>query len=184
MMWPYSTSSSRVLGIPVAPKIHINLADFAKSDTTLDTTLSDDIWKMIEWLSASTDTTSTDVIRGLLFQALYGRVAYEQLLRHVDKLCVEDDGLNVADEADIRKSVDRATQADLRFVGKANVNRKIKVPQRMFYDLDRQAVKANITLTSYVRGLLFKTLQGEVNYSQWQNARAELENRVKPPSSK
>ena len=183
-MWPYSTSSSRVLGIADPPKIHINLEDFAHSDTTLDTTLSDDIWKMVEWLSASTDSTSTDVVRGLLFQALYGRVAYEQLLKHVKKLTAEDDGSVFAAQGDIIKSVDRATQADLRFVGKATVNRKIKIPKRMLFDLDRQAAKANITLTTYVRGLLFKTLHGEVNYSQWQSARAELEAQVRRPSSK
>lgn len=179
-MWPYSDSSSRVLGVPVTPRIHINLDDFANSDTSLDATLSDDILKMIEWLSVLTDSTSTDVVRGLLFQALYGRVAYEQLQKLVKQMPTENDNAALQ----IRRSVDRGTPADVRFVGKADVNRKIKIPQRMYFDLDRQAAKANITLTAYVRGLLFKALQGEVNYSQWQNARAELENRVKPPSSR
>ena len=203
-MWPFSTSSSRVLSIPETPKIHVQLDGFAKSDKVLDVSLTSDIWQMIEWVSASTDATYLDVVRGLLFQALYGRVAYEQLCDYVrNQPCADDepdpDELSLIlrspergdpsdfvvafdNEKEIRKSVERGTPADLLHIGKSNVNRKLKIPHRMLFDLDRQASKANISLTTYVRGLLFKALQGEVNYTQWQYARTELEVRVKQPS--
>lgn len=194
-----------MIGIPATPKIHIKLDDFATSDKVLEATLTPDIWEMIEWLSESTDTSFIDVVRGLLFQALYGRVAYEQLLDHVRNQSCEDDVRDTLDisticksperreqsdieatwaaENQIKKSPERGTPADLKYVGKSNVNRKLKVPYRMWFDLDRQAAKADMSLTTYVRGLLFKTLQGEVNYTQWQFARAALE-QVKPPSRK
>ena len=205
-MWPFSTSSSRVLDIPDTPKIHVQLEGFAKSDKVLDVTLTPDIWQMIEWLSASTDASYTDVVRGLLFQALYGRVAYEQLCDYVRSKSGADDELDPDElssilrspergdpsdlvvafgtESEIRKSVERGTPADLQHIGKSNVNRKFKIPYRMLFDLDRQASKANISLTTYVRGLLFKALQGEVNYTQWQYARTELEDSIKQPSKR
>ena len=82
-MWPYSTSTSRALDLPVKPKIHINLDDFANSDKVFEATLTSDIWSMVEWLSITTDSTNIDVIKALLFQALYGRIAFEQLREHV-----------------------------------------------------------------------------------------------------
>jgi len=201
-MWPYSTSSSRVIGIPTKPKIHIDLDSFANNDKTLDATLTPDIWAMIEWLSATTDTAYIDVIKALLFQALYGRIAYEQLLAHSEEQNEqeEEDEDHEKDELfslfapivkqeiqpthvylktdEIRQSPDRGTQADLKHVGKSNVRRKLQIPHRMWVDLDRQAAKASMDLAAYVRGLLFKTLQGEVNYNQWQQARSDLESRA------
>jgi hypothetical protein len=203
-MWPYSTNSSRVMGVRANPKIHINLDDFAKGDKVLEATLTSDIWAMVEWLSVTTDSTNIDVIKALLFQALYGRIAYEQLLAHVGQQSIdteEDDEYEVDalfklytaipeqeqkvtvvthNDDQIRKSPERGTPADLKHIGKSNVRRKFEIPHRMWIDLDRQAAKAGKDLSPYVRGLLFKVLQGEVNYNQWQHARAELENKPRP----
>ena len=201
-MWPFSYSGSRVVGVPNKPKIHFDLSSFAKSDKDLDVTLTRDIWSMVEWLCATTDSTHIDVIRALLFRALYGQVAYEQLQEHVHEqqrtealrkaeLIVElkraeseRDAVEVKDSFSIRKSVDRATNADLHHVGKSNVQRKLMIPHRMWFDLDRQASKAGLDLSRYVRGLLFRELQGEVNYNEWQYARSGLIHQVKPPSRK
>lgn len=198
-MWPYSDSSSRVLGVPVTPKIHIKLDDFAKSDKVLEATLTRDIWAMVEWLSARTDSTNIDVVKALLFQALYGRIAYEQLVEHIreqrlaevlkkqdqmNKAAISEKDESIEHMGNIRLSRDRGTTADIAKFGKSNVNRKLLIPLRMWNDLDRQSVKAGVDLSRYVRGLLFKVLQGEVNYNQWQNARDELESQVRPPSRK
>jgi hypothetical protein len=198
-MWPYSTCSSRVIGVPANPKIHINLDDFAKGDKVLEATLTSDIWSMVDWLGVTTDSTNTDVIKALLFQALYGRIAYEQLLEHVrQQQHVEElkkqariDEFEIAEKegrvmhlGEVLFSRGRVTSVDLEHIGKANVNRKLLIPLRMWNDLDRQSAKAGIDRALYVRGLLFKVLQGEVNYNQWQNARAELESQVRPPSRK
>lgn len=198
-MWPYSDSSSRVLGVPVTPKIHIKLDDFAKSDKVLEATLTTDIWAMVEWLSARTDSTNIDVVKALLFQALYGRIAYEQLVEQVreqrlaevlkkldqmNKAAISEKDESIEQMGNIRLSRDRGTTADIAKFGKSNVNRKLLIPLRMWNDLDRQSVKAGVDLSRYVRGLLFKVLQGEVNYNQWQNARDELESQVRPPSRK
>jgi hypothetical protein len=195
-MWPYSTSSSRVMGVPTKLKLHINLDDFAKSDKVFEATLTSDIWAMVEWLGVTTDSTNTDVIKSLLFQALYGRIAYEQLLEHVrqqqhveelkkqariDEFEIAEKEGRVVHLGEALFSRDRVTSVDLEHIGKANVNRKLLIPLRMWNDLDRQSAKAGIDRALYVRGLLFKVLQGEVNYNQWQQARAELENQPKPP---
>ena len=57
-MWPYSTSTSRALDLPVKPKIHINLDDFANSDKVFEATLTSDIWSMVEWLSITPKCTT------------------------------------------------------------------------------------------------------------------------------
>ena len=194
-MWPYSNSSSRALGLPAIPKIHINLDDFAKSEKVFEATLTSDIWAMVEWLSVKTDSTNIDVIKGLLFQALYGRIAYEQLLEHVrqqqhDEELKRQATINEFEIAEkegrvvhleqVLFSRDRVTSVDLEHIGKSNVNRKLLIPLRMWNDLDRQSAKVGIDRALYVRGLLFKVLQGEVNFNQWQQARAEFENQHKP----
>lgn len=201
-MWPYSSSTSRVVEVPTKPKIHIDLDSFSVNDKALDVTLTPDIWSMVEWLSATKDSTNIDVIRALLFQTLYGRVAFEQLQEHVRekrraeklKQAVQAIELEGADQYvakflpdrghAIRFSRDRTTNADLRHVGIANLQRKLQVPSRMWIDLDRQASKAGEDLSRFVRGLLFKALQGEVKYNQWQYARTELDNRIEPPAKK
>jgi macrodomain Ter protein organizer (MatP/YcbG family) len=201
-MWPYSSSTSRVVEVPAKPKIYLDLDSFSVNDKALDVTLTPDIWSMVEWLSATNDSTNIDVIRALLFQTLYGRVAFEQLQEHVREerradalkqavqaLELEDADQHVAELLPdrgraIRFSRDRATNADLRHVGKASLQRKLQLPNRMWYDLDRQAAKAGEDLSRFVRGLLFKALQGEVNYNQWQYARAELDNKIKPSAKK
>jgi primosomal protein N' len=201
-MWPYSSSTSRMVEVPTKPKIHIDLDSFSVNDKALDVTLTPDIWSMVEWLSATNDSTNIDVIRALLFQTLYGRVAFEQLQEHVRekrraealKQAVQAIELEGADQYvaellpdrghAIRFSRARATNADLRHVGIANLQRKLQVPSRMWIDLDRQASKAGEDLSRFVRGLLFKALQGEVNYNQWQFARAELDNKIEPPAKK
>lgn len=202
-MWPFSSATSRVVQAPTEPKIYVDLNSFAVNDKTLDVTLTPDIWSMVVWLSVTTDSTHIDVIRALLFQALYGRVAYEQLLRHVREVrraeslrraaqenelenAEQDNATELIPDGDqeILFSRDRTTPADLRLVGISIVQRKLQVPHRMWFDLDRQASKAGEHLSRYVRGLLFKALQGEVNYNQWQYARAALEDKVKPPAEK
>lgn len=183
------------MGAPTKLKTHINLDDFAKSDKVFEATLTSDIWAMVEWLSIATDSTNIDVIKALLFQALYGRIAYEQLREHVrqqqhveelkkqariDEFEIAEKEGRVVHLGEALFSRDRVTSVDLEHIGKANVNRKLLIPLRMWNDLDRQSAKAGIDRALYVRGLLFKVLQGEVNYNQWQQARSELENQPKP----
>lgn len=201
-MWPFSDSGSHVIGVPNKPKIHVDLTSFAESDKALDVSLTADIWSMVEWLSVVSDSTHIDVVRALLFRALYGHVAYELLLDHVrehrraealreaewiaelSRTNAENGDAEIRHSDNIRKSTCRSTSADLEHIGKSNVQRKLWVPKRMWLDLDRQASKAGTDLSRYVRSLLFRELQGEVNYNQWQYARAELEDRVKPPSTR
>lgn len=179
-MWPFSNSTSRSIQAPIKPKIHIDLASFAESDKALDVTLTPDIWSMVEWLSITSDSTHIDVIRALLFRALYGAVAYEQLVEHVREQ--RKAIAKALATSDILRSPRRSTPADIDHVGRSTIKRKLMVPHRMLFDLDRQSAKAGTDLSRYVRSLLFRELQGEVNYNQWQQARAELEEKVRLPS--
>lgn len=218
-MWPYS-KPSRIVGTPQTPKVRINFDDFARNDKELNAVVSADIWEMIEWLSSHSDTSMVDVIRALLFEGLYGRIAYELLLNHArakhswgkldtsmfqglaEKYAVEEHetpGIEELSETtevetdgtdetitinldEIRMSRARETKVDIEHIGKSDHRRKFSVPHRMWFDLDRQAAKAGIDLAPYVRGLLFRVLNGEVNYEQWQRAREDVSQQLKPPS--
>lgn len=203
-IWPFSNSSSRVVASAQELKIEVDFELFEKNTHQLDVTLSEDIWELIEWLSITTNSTYIDVIRALLFKALYGHIAYEQLIQHCNKKDLADNwqrlsAREIKDLADnrprfsareikdlpdnrLRFSARETTVADIRHTGKSNVNRKLSMPQRMWIDLDRQAVKAQMEPSRYVRNLLIRVLQGEIKYNHWQDDRAELENRVRPPS--
>lgn len=188
-IWPFSNSSSRVVASAQELKIEVDFELFEKNTHQLDVTLTEDIWELIEWLSITTNSTYIDVIRALLFKALYGHIAYEQLIQHCNKKDLADNwqrlsAREIKDLADnrLRFSARETTVADIRHTGKSNVNRKLSMPQRMWIDLDRQAVKAQMEPSRYVRNLLIRVLQGEIKYNHWQDDRAELENRVRPPS--
>lgn len=185
-MWPYLSSTSRIIESPAQPKISVDLDAFGENSKEIDAALSQDIWDVVGWLSVKTDTSRIDVLRALLFQALYGRIAYEMLVEHVRQQKIHQNQAPVM-ETDVATNVKfsrtRSTTVDVAYVGKSSVRRKLAIPHRMWVDIDRQAAKAQVDVPVYVRRLLFKVLHGEVNYQQWQRAQAEYDDRSMPPSA-
>lgn len=188
--WPYGGSSSRQMSVPKTPELKIDLDAFEISDKALDASLTSEIWDAVDWLGVRTDSAQLDIVRGLLFQALYGQIAYQQLVAHVEekrraaakatsRLAEADSSHADADAAstaqglnhEILRSTKRSTVADLEHVGKSHVRRKLVVPHRMWFDLDRVAAKNNQTLSECVRSLLFSVLRGEIAFREWQFAR-------------
>lgn len=188
--WPYGGSSSRQIGVPKTPELKIDLDAFEISDKALDAALTSEIWDAVDWLGVRTDSAQLDIVRGLLFQALYGQIAYHQLVAHVEEKhraaakaasrtahanashagtdsAATDQGLR----NEILRSTKRSTVADLALVGKSNVRRRLMVPHRMWFDIDRMAAKNNQTLSECVRSLLFSVLRGEIAFRKWQFAR-------------
>lgn len=184
-MWPFSSRSSRHGTIAPEPKDLPNCSEFELNDRKIKVWLPQVLVDRVNWLSKARDASRPDVIRALLFEHLYGRVAYEELARYAaDKRAeaaltfarrTQSESFSTAFMAtslsgDITKSADRSTQVDLEWIGKSIDDIDIKLPSRMKVDLEDIADKHDLTASSYVRKMLVLQLLGEPIHTAWQKA--------------
>ena len=185
-MWPFSSRVSQARTIAPEPKGLPNFKDFEKSDANLKVWLPQILVDRVNWLSKDRDVSRPDVIRALLFEHLYGRVAYEALVRHVADKRAEDvlalarqkppatdrpprwDFVSVAH--DIRQSTSRDTQIDLEHIGKSVDDIDVALPRQLKKDLAALALKHYLSPSSYVRKMLVLQLLGEQVHTTWQVA--------------
>lgn len=184
-MWPFSSRSSQYGIVAPTPKDLPNCLEFEQNDRKIKVWLPQILVDRINWLSKTRDASRPDVIRALLFEHLYGRVAYEELVKYAaDKRA--NAALTLARQAqsgncstaingtpqtaDILKSADRSTQVDLEWIGKSIDDIEVKLPRRMQVDLGEIASKHHLTASSYVRKMLVMQLLGEPTHTSWQKA--------------
>lgn len=179
-MWPYSTRSSQYGVIAPKPQDWPDFDAFEKSDTSLKIWLPQILIDRINWISKQREISRPDIVRALIFENVYGRVAYEAMLAHVasrNYTHVQPPNSGAIDQllhAEIRKSRDRTTQQDLEHIGKSDEDLTITLPKKLKEDLSKLAVLHKLTPSSYVRKLLVLHLLGEQVHSQWQKALGNL----------
>ena len=81
-MWPFSSRNSQYRTIAPEPKGLPNFNDFEKTDAAFKVWLPQILVDRINWLSKEQDVSRPDVIRALLFEHLYGRVAYDAFVKY------------------------------------------------------------------------------------------------------
>ena len=185
-MLPFSSRGSQYDTIAPEPKGLPNFKDFEKSDVNLKIWLPQILVDRVNWLSKKRDVSRPDVIRGLLFEHLYGGVAYDALVKFVADAraegelalarhnfalpemlidrSIESRGLG------IRFSTTRNTQVDLEHIGKSVDDLDVTLPTRLKADLAALALKHHLTASSYVRKMLVLQLLGEQVHTSWQDA--------------
>ena len=155
----------------------LDLSCFEENETEISVRLTSAMRDHIARLGYEADTSSEDVARTMLFEALYGKAALHALNQHAQRLkesqlaACETAGGKVIDGDQIRSSRDRATRVDLEHVGKADTALKIHMPRQMLVDLSTLARRTDIQGSVYVRGMLFKAIYGEKPHADWQQAR-------------
>lgn len=184
-MWPFSSRSSQHGTIAPAPKGLPDCNEFEQNDRKVKVWLPQVLVDRVNWLSKTRDASRPDVIRALLFEHLYGRVAYEALVRYAADKRTEA-ALTLARQTqpaswstilegasysgDIRQSTRRSTQVDLEWLGKSIDDLDVKLPSRMKVDLEEVAARHHLTASSYVRKMLVLQLLGEPIHTSWQKA--------------
>ena len=185
-MWPFSSRGSQYGTIAPEPKDLPNFKDFEKSEANLKIWLPQILIDRVNWLSKDRDVSRPDVIRGLLFEHLYGRVAYEALVKSVAKERAErelylarsnfklsDRLLNREVESsggDVKFSTARATPIDLEHIGKSVDDIDVSLPRQLKTDLASLSLKHHLSPSSYVRKMLVQQLLGEQVHTTWQHA--------------
>lgn len=184
-MWPFSSRSSQDGTIAPTPRDLPDSGEFEQNDTEVKVWLPQLLLDRVNWLSKTRDASRPDVIRALLFEHLYGRVAYEALVRYAADKRAEA-VLTLARQTqlatwsttvkgtpssdDIRMSKTRSTEVDLKWLGKSIDDLEVKLPSRMKVDLEEVAARYHLTASSYVRKMLVLQLLGEPVHTAWQKA--------------
>ena len=188
-MWPFSSRSSRHGTTAPLPNDLPNCSEFEQNDRKVKVWLPQVLVDRVNWLSKTRDASRPDVIRALLFEHLYGRVAFEALDRYVADKRTEAaltharrtqsaswsttlEGASFSE--DIRFSTSRSTQVDLEWLGKSVDDIEVKLPSRMKVDLEEVAARHRLTASSYVRKMLVLQLLGELIHTSWQKAVGEI----------
>ena len=185
-MWPFSSRVSQARTIAPEPKGLPNFKDFEKSVVNLKVWLPQILVDRVNWLSKDRDVSRPDVIRALLFENLYGKVAYDALVKSVaqeraeDALAVARQTLKVASQpvlgdvvtsdGDVKFSRARSTAIDLEHIGKSVGDIDVLLPSQLYQDLARLALQYRLSSSSYVRKMLVLQLLGEQVHTNWQDA--------------
>jgi len=210
-MWPFSKRGCRAGTPSPQPSDLPPLGDFEKSDAGLKIWLPQVLVDRINWLSVKLNASRPDVVRGLIFEHVYGRVAYVALIASqeqgrqspqpvfntlntarmrqdsIDQLLhgpvtdfiVDDQPMENPGDGWIRKSRERQTGVDLKYLGKNDEDLTLMLPMRMKADLTATAAKHNLDPSSYVRKLLVLELLGEKRHSDWQLAVGKVTKEVR-----
>jgi hypothetical protein len=170
-MWPFASRGSRQVAAGQVFKDLPPFEAFADDDAVLKVWLTDKLSERIDFLSERRDTSRPDVLRALLFEHLYGRIAYEELIAYgKKKRPVSLPGATVGIPDEIRYSRREETPMDIKFCGKALDDFKLHLPSRLKNDLESIAKIHGLTASSYVRKMLVMQLLGEGIHTQWQDA--------------
>lgn len=173
-MWPFSSRGSQSRTIAPAPKDLPDFRNFEKDDASIKVWLPQILVDRVNWMSKEKDVSRPDVIRALLFEHLYGRVAYEALTKYsrqkdADAILAYA-RLYGRPPSEIICSPRRGTKYDLEHIGKSVDDIEVKIPRELKIDLDTLACTYNLSASSYVRKMLVLQLLGEPLHKRWQDA--------------
>lgn len=188
-MWPFSTRRSRAVGGIPAPTDLPSPTEFERNDASVKVWLPLPLTQRLDWLSAEQDISRQDVIRALLFQHLYGQVAYLGLLRWHGRQR-SDHTLAAARQRasqstvpayfpqpkqeteleEISRSRPRMAAVAAEMFGPATENWRLDMPRRMREDLKEVAGLEHLPVSELIRKILVLLLLGAPLHARWQAA--------------
>jgi hypothetical protein len=187
-MWPFASRGSRAALVAPEPTDLPVFSEFARNDASMKVWLPQILIERLDWISKNVDVSRPDVIRALMFEHLYGRVAYLALLAHgaqeraeqtlfeARKMVSKKGGLahitemGDHDASGVRYSRQRQSSIDAELIGKPVDNHRLELPRRLRTDLAEVARVHRLTPSHYVRKMLVQQLLGERRHTAWQAA--------------
>lgn len=182
-MWPFPSRSSRTNVIAPHPAGLPDFKEYVESKAKLKVWLPQVLVDRINWLSKHEEASRPDVIRALLFQHIYGHLAFLALVDFKEERDYPKSWKGITSPSDDRLRVDtllhggepetkfsraRQTDIDLEMLGKSDEDITLTLPQKLKDDLAIVAKLHRLTPSSYIRKMLVQMLMGEEAHSRWQ----------------
>ena len=185
-MWPFTSRSNRAGTIAPEPTDFPDFKEFRESHAKLKVWLPKNLDERLGWLSVRREVSKPDVARALLFEHLYGKLAYEELLRYPSEMkmtaVVEqakanallagriDIALHGVRTEEVQYSARDVTGIDVEHIGRSDWDFTFTMPAILLKDLKRVADMHVLTPSHYMRKMLVMQLLGERIHTQWQKA--------------
>ena len=172
--WPFSTRGSRVDAAPTPPGHLPDFNEFVRDDAVLKVWFPEKISVRLDWLSGQQNVSRPDLVRSMLFEHLYGRVALLRLQEFArQRLAAIREAKPVySSDSDIKKSPQRGV--NLEMLGKSVDDFKLHLPARLKADTVDLARMHSLTPSNYVRKVMVQVLLGGRFHADWQQALGNL----------
>jgi hypothetical protein len=179
-MWPFSKRGARANTPSPETAPTLDYAAFAQNDAYIKLWLPEVLDQALNQLSVSHDESKPDVLRGLLFEHVYGRQELEGLIawkqRRDDEArrgMVQESQTPYEDRPLFQRRFSPRS-AEIELFGKATVAIKLWLPLRLKDDLASLAKHDGMGLSDYLRKALVRMLLGEQRHQQWRTAIGDL----------
>jgi hypothetical protein len=170
MIWPFAARGARAaLVLPEVEDLP-PFDDFLVNDAVLKLWLPAKLAARVDWLSAHHGSSRPDILRSLLFEHVYGRVALRHLeifaRKRAEELAVETPMFSRRQTLD-DDAKHKPRNVDLDMLGKSDEDFKLHLPRRLKGDLEALARAHHSTASQYTRGALIMHLLGGKFHSKW-----------------
>ncbi len=160
-MWPFKTRGSRFHGdVSERSPSLLGSCDFTTNDAVIKLWLPDELVAALDVISAERDASRPDVLRWILFEHAYGRTEFAHLCNRAQGRAVRCRDLVVVAPNGACEPTDRPTAAPA--LGKSLEDIKLHLPAQLRRDLERLAALHRQPLSDYLRGVLARSLLGEL----------------------
>jgi hypothetical protein len=146
----------------------LDYAQFEKNDAWIKIWLPPKLIQALDLLSAAHDSSRPDVLRGLLFEHVYGRQELEGLIAWKRRRDGDDGRMLREPGQEYEFAPPRIASIDM--FGKATEDIKLWLPKRLKDDITALANNAGMGISDYIRKTLVRILLGEKTHQQWQAA--------------
>mgnify|MGYP001595934978 CR=1 FL=1 len=178
-MWPFARRGARANTPNPAITQALDYAEFADNRACIKLWLPEILDQALNQLSVTHDTSKPDVLRGLLFEHVYGRQALEGLIawKRAEDAKASPGMLHqpqVPYDEHPFSQLQSPRSAEIDLFGKATIAIKLTLPQRLKDDLDALARHEQLDRSHYIRKTLVRQLLGEQRHQQWRVAIGDL----------
>ena len=163
-MWPFAKRGARANTSPTPPSSSLNYAAFADNGARIKVWLPEILDQALNQLSADHDESKPDVLRALLFEHIYGRLALEGLIAWKRP----QGGMFCAPVHPYGTTPPRTAFVEL--FGKSTEDISLDLPRPLKDTLVSLATHDGMGLSDYVRKTLVRMLLGEKRHQQWREA--------------
>ena len=180
--WPYqsrgTTQKTQENASLVAPP-SLDFTLFASNDAFIKVWLPERIENVLDKLSADQKASRPDVLRAILFQHVYGVLAYEQFLEWKRLKDEREQCFYQSAVPDPGPALFSRSRSSMEVLGKSTSNLKFWLPVALKEDLLGVAASNGLGVSDYVRLTLARVLLGEKFVAGWRRTLQDLPYGVK-----
>ena len=168
--WPHASRGATQKAQERAAEIDradLDYGLFSTNDAFIKVWLPDRLTTAIDRLSAEHQSSRPDVLRSILFQHIYGAMAFEGFVNWKHQLDARRNAASASDGSPTALFSRQRTQS-IEVLGKSDTNFKFWIPAKLKQDLSTLAKADRLGISDYVRKVLVRVLLGERFFSDWQ----------------